>query len=250
MNIKSEKEISSMKKGGEILAKTLNELVKMSQAGIDTLELDKFAENYIRSLGGKPAFKGYHGFPGTLCTSINEVVVHGIPSKSKILKDGDLIKIDCGVIYDDLYTDAARAIPIGQISDEKTRLLKTAQKALSTAISIIKPGLKVNELGKIIEKTIHQDNFHVVRDLTGHGVGKKLHEEPMILNYYDPGHGYIIKEGMTLAIEPIFAIGTGKTKTLNDNWTIVTIDNSCAVQCENTILVTKDGFEILTELGD
>lgn len=250
MNIKNEKEISSMKKGGEILALVLIELSKMITPGISTKELDDFAEQFIKTKGGIPAFKGYRGYPATLCTSVNEEVVHGIPLNSKILKDGDLIKIDCGVIYDGLYTDAARAIPVGNLSNEKSKLIKTAKRAFSEAISIIKPGIKVNELGKIIEKTIRNENFNVVKELTGHGVGKKLHEEPMILNYFDPSLGYTIKEGMTLAIEPIFSAGSGKTKTLKDNWTIVTIDNSCAVQYENTILVTKNGFEILTEVYD
>ncbi|MBI4975314.1 type I methionyl aminopeptidase [Candidatus Peregrinibacteria bacterium] len=248
ITIKTEEEILYMKIGGKILAEVLQEILKRAREGVSTYELDIFAEEFIRDKGGIPAFKGYHGFPATLCTAINEVIVHGIPKKDEFLKNGDLLTIDSGVIYKDLYTDAARSIGIGEISKEKERLLKTAKMALSRATDIAKPNTHLNEIGKIIEATVKKEGFHVIHNLTGHGVGRKLHEEPIVLNYWEGKSGPLLQPGMTLAIEPIFSAGTSEMETLKDNWTIVTVDRSTAVQEENTILITESGNEILTEI--
>lgn len=248
ITIKSEEEIKIMREGGQILAEVLEKICKMAVAGISTLELDEFAENFIKGKGGKPGFKGYHGYPKTLCTAINEVIVHGIPKKDEILKEGDLLTIDCGVLYKGMYTDAARSLAIGQISKEKEHLLKTAEIALEKAINLAIPGIHLNEIGKTIQKTVEDAGFHIIYDLTGHGIGKALHEDPIILNYWEGNPGPILKPGMTLAIEPIFSAGTNKMKTLNDNWTIKTVDNSCAVQVENTVLITEEGNELLTTI--
>jgi methionyl aminopeptidase len=202
----------------------------------------------IRQNGGTPAFKGYHGFPGTLCTNINEVVVHGIPSKNDILKEGDLITIDCGVFFKGLCTDSARTVAIGKISAEKQLLLKTAQRTLSEGIDAAVANKGLNNIGETVQKTIETAGFHVIYDLTGHGVGRKLHEAPTINNYAQNTPGPLLKPGMTLAIEPIFSVGTSQIKTLPDNWTIVTTDGSCAIQEEHTILITENGPEILTQL--
>lgn len=245
--IKTAEEIGKMRISGKILAEVLEKVCKMAQPGISTHELDEFAEKFIRSHGAIPSFKGYHGFPATLCTSINEVIVHGIPKRSDILKEGDLLTIDCGVNYKGLNTDAARSIGIGKISKEKFRLIKTAKIALERAIDIIKPGIHLNEIGKIIQKTVEENGFFIIYDLTGHGVGKQLHEAPIVTNYFEGKEGPILKESITLAIEPIFSTGTNNMKTLKDGWTIVTADKSCAAQQENTILITKNGAEILTE---
>lgn len=248
ITIKTEEEIEAMRKGGKILAEVLEKIMEMAKPGISTGELDKIAEKFIKDKGGKPGFKGYQGFPATLCTALNEVIVHGIPSNKQILKEGDLFTIDCGVIYEGLYTDAARSIGIGKISKNKQNLINVAKETLNKAIDIVKPGIRVSDISKIIQKTIEEAGYHVIYDLTGHGIGRKLHEDPNIFNYWDGQNGPILKEGMTLAIEPIFSEGTNKMKTLSDNWTIATTDSSMAVQYENTILVTKKGHEILTEI--
>ena len=246
ISIKTDAEIKAMREGGKILAATLKEVCKMAKAGISTWELDQIAEKFILQHNGLPAFKGYNGFPATICTAVDEEVVHGIPRKNQILKDGDIFTVDCGVIFDGLYTDAARSIGIGEISKEKEKLLKVSKEALGKAIDIAKPGTRVNEIGKLIETVIKDAGFYVIHDLTGHGIGRELHEEPIVFNYEEKNAGTILKEGMTIAIEPIFAVSTGKIKQLNDNWTIVTMDGSPSVQEENTILITRNGNEVLT----
>lgn len=244
--IKTPEEIELMIQSGKILAEALEKTCAIAKVGVSTLELDQFAENFIREKGGIPSFKGYHGFPGTICASINEEIVHGIPKKERLLNEGDLLTIDCGVTLQGMITDAARSIIIGESSSEKNRLIKTAYQALSKAIDVIKPGIRVGEISKTIQEVVEKEGFHIIKDLTGHGVGRSLHESPTILNYDDGTPGPILRPGMTLAIEPIFSTGTDRMRTLSDNWTIVTIDNSCAVQAENTILVTENGSKILT----
>lgn len=244
--IKTEEEIKHMRESGKILAEVLEETMKKAEPGISTLELDQFAETFIKKYGAIPSFKGYQGFPGTLCTCRNEAIVHGIPKKKDIILEGDLFTIDCGVTLNGMITDAARTKLIGKVSPEKEKLLSTAIKTLNLAIDTAKPGVRLGKVSKIIQQTIENAGFHVVKDLTGHGVGKNLHEDPIITNYFDGNEGPILKEGMTLAIEPIFALSTGQMKTLPDQWTIVTVDHSPAVQVENTILITKTGNEVLT----
>lgn len=243
---KTEEEINIMREGGKILAEVLEKIVTNAKEGMSTYELDQLAENLIIQKGCKPAFKGYHGFPATLCTCLNNKIVHGIPKKNEILKNGDLLTIDCGIIHKKMYTDAARSLGIGKISKEKEKLIKTAYEALKNAIAIIRPGIHLGEIGKTIEKTVNKAGFHIIHDLTGHGIGYELHEEPVILNYWKGKPGPVLEIGMTLAIEPIFAVSTSQMKTLNDNWTVVTADGSAAVQAENTILITQNGAEILT----
>ncbi len=248
ISIKNKAEINSMRKGGKILGEVLEKVCEMAKPGVSTYELDQFAENFIRQHGGIPGFKGYQGFPATLCTAINEIIVHGIPNKDQLLKEGDLFTVDCGVILEGFYTDAARSVGVGKISSEKEKLIKTAYRALGAAIDIIKPGIHLNEIGKTIENIVTKEGFFIIKDLTGHGIGKKLHESPIVLNYWEGKPGPVLKEGMTLAIEPIFSAGTNNMKTLPDNWTIVTADNSASVQVENTILITKTGNEVLTQV--
>jgi len=244
--IKTEDEIDLMRKGGQILAETLDEVCKYAKAGISTWELDQIAENLIRQRGATPGFKGYHGFPATICTAINDTIVHGIPTKQQILKEGDLFTVDCGVTYKKMNTDAARSVGIGQISSEKSRLIKTAYEALSRGTDAAQPGNHIGDISKAIAETIEKAGFKVIHNLTGHGVGHSLHEDPMIPNYWDGQRGALLKPGMTIAIEPIFSVSTHEMITLNDNWTIVTDDGSCSVQAENTVLICKNGNEILT----
>lgn len=248
INIKTPDQIEKMRRSGKILAELLNVLVQNVKPGISTKELDNFAEKFIKEKGGKPAFKGYRDFPATICTAIDEVVVHGIPKTNQILKNGALLTIDSGVIYEGYYTDAARSVGIGQISSQKQKLIKIAKIALSKAIDMARPGVHLGEISKEIQKIIETAGFHVIYDLTGHGIGTTLHEEPHVLNYYDGHPGPILKPGMTIAIEPIFAVGTSEIITQNDGWTIQTKDGSCSVQQENTILITEYGNEILTEV--
>jgi len=248
INIKSDKEIESMRKGGKILAKVLELVMENAVAGISTKELDAMAEDFIIKNGGKPGFKGYGGFPATLCTARNEVIVHGIPHKDDILQEGDIFTADCGVIYEGFNTDAARSKGIGKVSPLKQKLLDTSKRALSETIDLIKPGLPLNEIGKNIEKIVNAAGFKIIHDLTGHGIGRKLHESPHILNYYDGKPGPLLKAGMTLAIEPIFSASTHNMVTLKDGWTLATEDKSPSVQEENTILVTQNGCEILTQV--
>lgn len=248
INIKTPDQIEKMRKAGHILGELLNILVESAKPGISTKELDNFAEKFIKEKGGKPAFKGYHGYPATICTAIDEVVVHGIPKENQILKNGDLLTIDSGVICEGYYSDAARSVGIGQISAQKQKLITTAKIALNKAIDMAKPGTHLGEIGKAIQEIIEKAGFHVIYDLTGHGIGTTLHEEPHVLNYYAGQPGPILKPGMTIAIEPIFAVGTSEIITQNDGWTIQTKDGSCSVQQENTILITDYGNEILTEV--
>ncbi|PIR55295.1 type I methionyl aminopeptidase [Candidatus Peregrinibacteria bacterium CG10_big_fil_rev_8_21_14_0_10_36_19] len=248
ITIKTPEEIEIMRKAGKILATVLEEVCNKAKAGVSTKELDIFAEELIIKMGGKPAFKGFHNYPATLCTAIDSVIVHGIPRNDEILKEGDLFTADCGVILDGLYTDAARTIGIGEISPLKKRLIETAKTAFYKGVDAAKPGKKVSEISKAIEETINEANFKVIYDLTGHGIGRSLHEDPIVLNYYDGERGAQLKPGMTIAIEPIFAVSTHELKTLSDGWTIVTDDDSLAVQYENTVLITQTGAEILTEL--
>jgi methionyl aminopeptidase len=244
--IKTQAEIELMRKSGKILAEVLEQVCKLAKAGMSTFELDEFAEKFIIDHDAQPSFKGYSGFPATLCTSINEEIVHGIPNKNRILKEGDLLTIDCGVTYKGMITDAARSIGIGIISKEKQRLINTANKALSKAIDAIKPNIHLGVISRTIEDVITKEGFKVISDLTGHGVGRSLHEDPIVLNYYDGKPGPLLKVGMTLAIEPIFSAGTREMIELSDKWTLITDDHSCAVQAENTILITENGCEILT----
>lgn len=246
--IKNEAEIKAMREGGKILANLLEEIRLRAKVGVSTYELDEFAEKFIKRHSATPGFKGYKGFPATLCTTIDEEVVHGIPDKNRYLKEGDLFTVDCGVIYEGLYTDAARSMGIGKISNEKEKLIETAKIALKEAIRVAKPGTRVGKIGETIEKIVKKAGFKIIKDLTGHGIGKNLHEDPIILNYKnnDDPSDPILKPGMTMAIEPIFTTGLGKIKEAEDKWTLVTIDKEPSVQEENTILITQKNNEILT----
>ena len=251
IQIKTSREIESMRKGGHVLGQCLAETAKRAVPGISTFELDQFAENFLRKHGTIPSFKGYQGFPGTLCTNVNEQVVHGIPNRKQILNEGDIIAIDCGCIYEDLHTDATVFTSVGnrkELSQEKKHLITSAEKILDTALNFIHDGIYLNDLCDTIGKAITSRGYSVVEELTGHGIGYHLHEPPHIPNQKEgTSKGPILKAGMTLAIEPIFTTGSGKIITLSDNWTIVTEDNSLAAQIEHTILITETGCEILTK---
>lgn len=244
--IKTPAEIQAMREGGRLLKETLKIVSEAVKPGISTLELDQIAERHIRSHAGfGPAFKGYEGFPGTLCISVNDEVVHGIPKADRILKDGDIVGLDGGVLYKGLYTDACVTVGVGKASPENTWFMKTTKKALENAIRVVKPGAFVGDISAVIQKTLEDQGFSPVIACTGHGVGHELHEPPEILNAGRRGTGSQLKSGMVLAIEPISAMGQGKVFTLKDGWTIVTVDHSLSAHYEHTVLVTENGHEIL-----
>jgi methionyl aminopeptidase len=245
ITIKDKQEIGIMREGGKILGLILSELGKMIVPGTTTKELDDRAEELMRKYGVQPSFKGYRGYPAAICASINEEVVHGIPGRRKIL-EGDIVTIDCGVYHKGLHTDSAISRGAGTIDPEKSRLIATAEKALAKAIESVKPGIRIRTISEIIQNTVEKNGYSVIRDLVGHGIGKEIHEDPQIPNFRDKDPGPILQPGMTLAIEPIIAMGDYNVKILRDGWTFVTRDGSPSAQVEHTIAVTEKGSEILT----
>lgn len=237
-------EIESFRKGGAILRGCLDMLGPRVKAGLTTKEIDGWAEEYIRDHGGVPAFKGYHGFTGTLCTSVNEECVHGIPG-SRVLVDGDIISLDCGVIYDGLYTDACISVGVGAISKEAEHLLQATQNALADAVAFLKAGIRVGDLSSLIQKSVQHEGFHPVRSLTGHGVGKTLHQFPDIPNLGKAGTGPVFPANSVVAVEPIVSVSADDVHTTDDGWTLITEDGSLAAHFEHTLLILPDGCEII-----
>ena len=248
INIKSKREIDLLKEAGRMTYLTHMEVKKHIKPGITTNELDKIAEEFILKNGCTPSFKNYNGFPKSICASINDEVVHGIPSNRK-LKEGDIISIDIGVCYKGYHGDSAWTYPVGTISKEKEYLLEHTKNSLFEGLSKIKPGNRLGDVCSAIGTYAKEHNLGIVRELVGHGVGAKLHEDPEIPNYGVAGTGPILKEGMVLAIEPMLNLGSDDVVMLDDDWTIVTEDESPSAHFEHTIVITKDGYEILTR-GD
>lgn len=245
VSIKSDAEIKKMRKAGLINYQTHKLLESKIKPGITTLELNDIAEEFIRSKGGIPSFLGYGGFPKTICTSVNDEVVHGIPSLKK-LKKGDIISIDIGVIYQGYHSDSAWTYPVGEISDEIKILLEETKNALYEGIKQVKNGAHLGDVSNAIESHAKKYNLGVVRELVGHGVGKNLHEDPDVPNYGKKNTGLILKSGMTIAIEPMLNLGSRKVWMEDDDWTIVTQDGKPSAHFEHTVLVTDDGYKILT----
>ena len=251
VEIKSSREIEIMRKSSKIVATVLSEIRDLVKPGMSTLDLDKYAEKRIREHDAKPSFKGYHGFPGSICSSINNEVVHGIPSKNKIINDGDLLKVDTGAFYNGYHGDSCITICVGNTSEKAIELSRVAKKALMLGIQQIKPKNKLLDIAGAIEDYVNSNGFSVVEDYTGHGVGRNLHEEPSVFNFRTNDLPNVtLREGMTIAVEPIINLGTKYCKTLRDGWTVITKDGNLSAQWEHTVLVTKNGFEILTDRGD
>ncbi len=244
--IKSPREIALIKKAGSILADTFDYLKVHTRAGISTKELDKLAESFIRSHGGIPTCKGYEGFPGAICISVNDTLLHGIPSKSIILKDGDIVSYDICVTYEGYIADACRTFPVGEISSEAQRLLDTTKKCFFEAVKLVKPGVHLGDISQKIYETGTSEGYTLTRDYGGHGVGREMHEDPFVLNYGEKGTGPILKKGMVIAIEPMLNEGKVELYTLDDGWTVKTLDGKLSCHYENTIAITDDGYEILT----
>ena len=248
IEIKTSREIKLIKKSSQIVAKVLNEIIDIIQPGMSTKDLDNFAEKRIREMGATPSFKGYHGFPASICSSINNEVVHGIPNKNKIIKNGDLVKIDTGAYLDGYHGDSCVSICIGSVKKEVERLSNVSYEALYAGLKKIKAGNTLLDIAGAIEDVVKKNGFSVVEDYTGHGVGRNLHEEPSVFNFRTKDlPNVVLREGMTLAVEPIVNAGTKYCKTLNDRWTVVTKDGKFSSQWEHTIVVLKDGIEILTD---
>jgi len=235
-----------MREGGAILKEVLEAMEHAVRPGISTYELDAMAEKIINAHpGAKPGFKGYRGYPATLCTSVNSEVVHGIPSPDRILKEGNIVGVDCGVYYKGFYTDACRTFIVGSAKPEVSHFVKVTKKALQEAVKAVKAGAHVGDISAAIQKTLEMYDFSPVVECTGHGVGRHLHEAPEILNVGKRGTGPELLPGMVLAIEPISSMGTGEVRTLDDGWTIVTADDALSAHFENSVAVTEKGCEII-----
>lgn len=245
ISIKSEREIELMREAGMMVSKTHKYLKPYIKAGITTRELDKLAYDYIKSMGGVPTCLGYEGFPASLCTSVNDEVVHGIPSNRK-LKDGDIITIDMVIGYKGYQGDAAWTYAVGNISDEDKYLMKHTEASLYEGVKMVKPGAHIGDISSAIYKYATEHNLGVVRELVGHGIGTEMHEEPDVPNYGKAGSGPRLREGMVICIEPMLNYGTANVEILDDDWTIVTADGEKAAHYEHTVLVTHDGYSILT----
>ena len=244
--IKSSEEIELLKIAGQIVGDTHNYLKQFIKPGITTKELDKLAYDYIISRDATPSFLNYEGYPASICTSVNEEVVHGIPS-DRVLQEGDIISIDIGACYKGYHGDSAWSYPVGNISEEKKYLLEHTEKSLYEGLNIIKPGMKIGDIGYAVEQYALKHKLGVVKELVGHGVGKHLHESPDVPNYGKKNTGMTLRKGMVIAVEPMLNLGTADIYILDDDWTIITADDKPSAHFEHTIVVTKDGYEILTK---
>ena len=237
-----------MRRSGQIVRQVLQEVKAMVAPGVSTMDLERAAEDKIRELGAKPAFKGYYDYPCVLCTSVNNEIIHGIPSAKRVLKEGDIVSIDCGVVLDGYYGDSAITVPVGgTVSDELKKLLEVTETSLKKAIEEVRLGKTVGDVGAAVQEYVEANGFSVVRDFVGHGIGTRLHEDPQVPNYGTRGHGTRLREGMVLAIEPMVNIGKPGARVLDDKWTAVTEDGSFSAHFEHCVAVTKNGPLILTE---
>jgi methionyl aminopeptidase len=247
VQLKSNREIEVMAEGGRILADTVEMLRGKVAPGLSTMDLDSMAEDFIRShAGATPAFKGLYGFPGSICTSINNEIVHGIPSPKRVLKEGDIISIDAGVSYKGFFTDSATTVPVGEIDETSRRLLDVTRRALEAGIAAAEANKHVGDIGAAIHSVVKEAGFSIARDLVGHGVGTAMHEDPQVPNQGKPGRLTKLTPGLTIAIEPMVNVGGGGTRTLSDRWTIVTSDGSRSAHFEHTVAITENGPRVLT----
>jgi methionyl aminopeptidase len=247
IQLKSPREIEVMADGGRILAETIAMLRTRVAPGITTMDLDQMAEDFIRGHdGATPAFKGLYGFPGSVCISVNNEIVHGIPSRKRVLQEGDIVSLDVGVGYKGYFTDSATTVPVGEIDKESWKLLEVTEEALEAGIAAATLGNHIGDIGHAIQKVVEGAGFSVVRDLVGHGVGTSMHEDPQVQNYGKPKRLMQLAPGLTIAIEPMVSAGSPKTRTLSDKWTIVTVDGSRSAHFEHTVAITEEGPRVLT----
>ncbi len=244
--IKNPSEIDLMIRAGEVTAEILRDLPSVIRPGMSTKELDKWIEDYILRNDMKPAFKGYGGFPAAACISVNEELIHGIPSKKRILREGDIVSVDLGTIYKDYYSDAARTYPVGKISDEKEKLIRIARESFFEGLKFCRKGCRLGDVSHAIQSHVEAAGFSVIRDYVGHGVGRDLHEDPQVPNYGKAGHGPKLVPGMTLAIEPMIAAGDFDVDVLDNDWTVVMSDGSMCAHYENSVVITEGDPILLT----
>lgn len=248
IEIKSPQEIEIMRRSGAIVATVLKEIVAQVKPGMTTAELDDYAEQRIREMGATPSFKGYHGFPGSICASINHEVVHGIPNRKKVIRRGDLLKVDTGAYYEGFHGDSCITIAVGDVNAAANKLMQVAEGALYKGIEQVKAGNHLLDIAGAVQDYVEANGFKVVESYTGHGVGRNLHEEPSVFNFRTHDLPNIkLRAGMTLAIEPIVNAGSKHTSVMSDRWTVVTVDRALSAQFEHTVLVTENGYEILTD---
>ncbi len=244
---RSQQEVDKLRKSSKLVAETVQHLIPMIEPGVSTADLDRAAETYIRQHGGIPAFQGYRGFPATLCTSINEEVVHGIPSKKRKLQSGDIIGVDCGAIVEGYYGDHAITFAVGDVSEEEQALLDTTREALEVGVAQAKVGNRLSDISHTIQKYAEERGYSVVKAFVGHGIGTELHEEPQVPNFGPPGRGPRLREGMVLALEPMLNVGTADVQILSDNWTVVTVDGKLSAHFEHTVAVAEHGGIVLSQ---
>lgn len=251
IQLKSPREIEVMAEGGRILGDTVALLRRRVQPGMTTLDLDRIAEEFIRSHeGATPAFKGLYGFPGSVCTSINNEIVHGIPSAKRVIHEGDIVSIDAGVGYHGFFTDSATTVAVGAVDETSRRLIEVTERALDAGIAAATVGNHIGDIGAAVQAVVEGAGFSVVRDLVGHGIGTEFHEEPQVPNYGKPKRLMKLTPGLTIAIEPMVNVGTPKTRTMPDRWTIVTVDGSRSAHFEHTVAITEEGPRVLTRAGE
>jgi methionyl aminopeptidase len=248
IHLKSSKEIEIMRRANQIIAETREVLRPMIKPGVSTYDLDRVADETIRAKGAKSAFKGYRGFPATICVSINEEVVHGVPNKKRILKEGDILGLDMGTIYQGYYGDSAMTFPVGAISEEAAKLLQITEESLHLGIKEARPGARLYDIGAAVQEHAEKAGFSVVRDFVGHGIGQQLHEEPQVPNYGQRGRGMVLQAGMVLAIEPMINAGSPDVKIKQDGWTVITKDGKLSAHFEHSIAITEKGPVILSVL--
>lgn len=244
---KSEHELAKMRQAGRIVAEVLAGLQERVKPGVTTASLDSWAERYIRQHGGIPSFKGYHGYPASVCISVDSEVVHGIPDRRRLV-EGQIVSMDCGVIYEGFQGDATITVGVGEISREAAELLRVTEEALAAGIAAARAGRRLGDVSHAIQVTAESKGYGVVREYVGHGIGREMHEDPQIPNFGPPGRGPLLRPGMTLAIEPMITIGDYRTRVLDNDWTVVTLDGSLAAHFEHTIVVTNGEADILTRL--
>lgn len=242
---KSPAEIEVMREAGRITARALDAVSSAVRPGITTADLDAIAEDVIVKAGARPAFKGYHGFPATLCTSVNDEVVHGIPG-DRVLREGEIVSVDCGAIVDGYYGDSARTFPVGQVSDEATRLLDVTRRSLEAGIARCRPRMRLYDVSAAVQEVAEAAGFSVVREYVGHGIGRSMHEDPQVPNYGKAGTGPTLRTGMVLAIEPMINAGAADVRSLDDGWTVITVDGAMSAHFEHTVAVTENGPLVLT----
>ncbi|HEU5458379.1 MAG TPA: type I methionyl aminopeptidase [Terracidiphilus sp.] len=246
--LKSSSEIETMRRAGRVVREVLELVRSHVKPGATTYDLERVAEAKIAELGARPAFKGYHGYPCVLCTSVNSEVVHGIPSKKRVLKEGDIVSVDCGAVIDGYFGDAAITIPVGEkIAPQTVELLRVTEASLRAGIAAVKPGATLGDIGAAVQQVVESHGFSVVRDFVGHGIGSNMHEEPQVPNFGEAGRGMRLRTGMVIAIEPMVNVGKPEVRVLKDGWTAVTDDGSMSAHFEHTVAVTDAGARILTE---